>query len=155
MHYQRKKKNLAKKYLNNLAGICRLIDKSKAFQEDLLKIDEFYLKLKKTEEDYYAFIEEVENRRVNDAENVSSKGISIAKKNMFLFLKPKEPKINTLMNYNFKCKAATDSKQSNLLKGNDYEELNTIFDRLRSQRRSQRINMSTRQSAKENALCMQ
>lgn len=57
LHYQRKKKNLAKKYLNYLAGICKLIDKSKPFEEDLLKIDEFYVKLKKTEEDYYAFIE--------------------------------------------------------------------------------------------------
>lgn len=94
----------------------------------------------------------MENRRVNDAENVSSKGISIAKKNMFLFLKPKEQKMNTLMNYNFKCKSTTESKPSNLLKGNDYEELNTIFDKLRNQRRSQRINMSTRQSAKENSL---
>lgn len=57
MHYQRKKKTLAKKYLNYLVGICKLIDKSKPFEEDLVKIDEFYVKLKKTEEDYYAFIE--------------------------------------------------------------------------------------------------
>lgn len=96
-------------------------------------------------------MEEVENRRVNDADNVSSKGILNAKKNMFLFLKPKEPKMNTLMNYNFKCKSTTDVKPSSLLKGEDYEELNSIFDKLRNQRRSQRINMSTRQSAKENA----
>ena len=60
--------------------------------------------------------------------------------------------MNTLMNYNFKCKTATDSKPSNLLKGSDYEELNGIFDKLKSERRSQRINMCTRQSAKENSL---
>jgi hypothetical protein len=45
----RKKKNLAKYYLSALIGIIRLIEKSKPFQEDLLKIDDSFKKLKKIE----------------------------------------------------------------------------------------------------------
>lgn len=52
---------MAKHYLNSLTSICKVIDKCKAFQEDLLKIDDSFKKLKKSEEKYYAFIEEVDD----------------------------------------------------------------------------------------------
>jgi hypothetical protein len=54
-----------------------------------VKIDEAFLKLKRAEEEYYAFVEEVENRKISEVEGLSSKGILNAKKNLFLFLKPK------------------------------------------------------------------
>lgn len=54
----RRKKSLAKKYLGYLSSICKLIDKAKPFEEDLVKIDEVFLKLKRAEEEYYAFVEE-------------------------------------------------------------------------------------------------
>ncbi len=53
----RKKKVLAKNYLFNLLSICKQIDKSNANQQDLLKIDEYFQRLKKSEEKYYAFVE--------------------------------------------------------------------------------------------------
>ena len=61
-----------------------------------------YRKLKKAEEKYYAFIEEVEENIRQT--NVSLKGKASAKSNLFLFLKPRETKVNTLANYNFRSK---------------------------------------------------
>jgi hypothetical protein len=96
----RKKKSLAKHYLLCLSNICKQIDRSKPAQEDLLKIDECYKKLKKAEEKYCAFMEEVEGAADNTS--VSTKGKNNAKNTLFMFLKPKEEKVNTLTNYNFK-----------------------------------------------------
>lgn len=124
----RKKKTLAKKYLGNLSGLCKLIDRSKPFEEDLVKIDELFLKLKRCEEEYYAFVEEVENRRLGEGEGLSSKGILNAKKNLFLFLKPKEPKMNTLINYNFKCRKSANAKPSKLMEKNDYAEFDALLE---------------------------
>jgi hypothetical protein len=62
MNNLRRKKVLAKKYLSYITSICKLIDKSKSFEEDLLKIDEAYIKLKRAEEEYYAYVEEVESK---------------------------------------------------------------------------------------------
>lgn len=39
MSHLRKKKALAKKYLTCITSICKIIDKAKSFEEDLLKID--------------------------------------------------------------------------------------------------------------------
>jgi hypothetical protein len=127
-NHLRKKKALAKKYLGNLSGICKLIERSKPFEEDLVKIDELFLKLKRSEEEYFAFVEEVEDRRVGEAEGLSSKGILNAKKNLFLFLKPKEQKLNTLINYNFKCRKSTSNKPSKLMEKTDYAAFDALLE---------------------------
>ena len=53
---QARKKSLAKNYLAALMLICKNIEKAKSSQEDLIKIDEIFKKLKKIEEKYYAFL---------------------------------------------------------------------------------------------------
>lgn len=71
---------------------------------------------------------------------MSSKGILNAKKNLFLFLKPKEPKLNTLINYNFKCRKSADKKQSKLMDKQDYAQFDGLLDQMRKQRQSQKFN---------------
>ena len=51
-----RKKSLAKNYLATLMLICKNIDKAKSSQEDLIKLDDIFKKLKKIEEKYYAFL---------------------------------------------------------------------------------------------------
>lgn len=41
------RQQLIRKYLISLTSICKIIDKAKPFHEDLLKIDQNYIKLKK------------------------------------------------------------------------------------------------------------
>jgi hypothetical protein len=53
----RKKKGLAKQYINCLVTICKAIEKGKAEEEELLRLDVHYKKLKKAEERYGAYIE--------------------------------------------------------------------------------------------------
>lgn len=89
-HNLRKKRSFAKNYLACLTTLCKLIDKSKPIQEDLAKIDENFKKLKKAEEKYYAFMEEVEDIVASkETSNISLKGKKQAKNTLFMFLKPK------------------------------------------------------------------
>jgi hypothetical protein len=118
----RKKKSLGKHYLTALVAITRQIDKSKPFQEDLLKIDECFKRLKKAEEKYFAFMEEIDDKiaRMADSSNVSAKGRENAKNSLFMFLKPKQETMNTLANYNFKTKKEPLSRPTQLLKDEHY-----------------------------------
>lgn len=88
----------------------------------------------------------MENRKISDVEGLSSKGVLNAKKNLFLFLKPKEPKLNTLINYNFKCRKSTEVKPTKLMDKAEYANFEKILDRLRNQTKSQKLNVSIRES---------
>lgn len=46
----RKKKIVAKRYLGHLGSLCKGIDKCKPIEEDLVKIDEVFRKMRKAEE---------------------------------------------------------------------------------------------------------
>ena len=54
---------------------------------------------------------------------LSTKGKNNAKNTLFMFLKNKEPKVNTLMKYNFRVGKEESEIQSKLLKGKEYEDL--------------------------------
>lgn len=88
----------------------------------MTKIDESFKKLKKAEEKYYAFIEEVEDV-VNSKEtsNISLKGKKQAKNSLFMFFKPKQEKVNKLANYNFKVQREEVVHTTKLLKDQEYK----------------------------------
>jgi cobalamin biosynthesis Co2+ chelatase CbiK len=53
------------------------------------------------------------------------------------------------MNYNFKCKKPNQLQSSKLMKGAEYEEFDQIINKLKNHRKSQRINVSSKHSKKE------
>lgn len=113
----RKKQSHAKHYIAALSSISKQIEKSKPTQEDLLKIDQLYKRLKKCEEVYVSFIEVTEGFSSKEATSISMKGKNIAKNDLFVFHKPKEEKVNTLANYNFRVQREETRTQIKLLKG--------------------------------------
>ena len=105
----RKKRIIVKRYLGHLSSLCRGIDKCKPVEQDLIKIDDIFRKMRKAQEQYNTLLMEFEVNR--SSSQVNSKSLGGIKSNLFNFLKPKELKFNTLMNYNFKCRRSSNKEE--------------------------------------------
>jgi hypothetical protein len=44
-----------------------------------------------------------------------------------MFFKPKEQKLNTLINYNFKCRRSAEIKKSKLMEKSEYAEFDAVL----------------------------
>lgn len=66
-------------------------------------------------------MEEVENVSSKDTSTISLIGKNQAKNSLFMFLKQKDDKVNTLANYKFKVQKVESSYPTKLLKGQEFE----------------------------------